>query len=54
MKDLEIGDEVRADGDGAVTQFLGWMEKSSNIKTSFILIETEDGDQLTLTGSIKR
>ena len=51
MKDLRVGDEVMADGNGAVTEFLGWMERSSDIKTTFVMIETDDGDQLTLTGA---
>ena len=54
MKDLKVGEEVMADGEGGVTEFLGWMEKSTSIETTFILIETVDGDQLTLTGIVHR
>ena len=50
MKDLSVGEEVMADGEGAITRFLGWMERNTNKETDFILIETVDGDQLTLTG----
>lgn len=51
MKDLTVGEEVMADGEGAITRFLGWMERNTNKETDFILIETVDGDQLTLTGN---
>ena len=50
MKDLSVGEEVMAYGEGAITRFLGWMERNTNKETDFILIETADGDQLTLTG----
>ena len=51
MRDLRIGDEVLSDGTGSLTKFIGWMDRGSNKETDMILIETEDGEQLTLTGS---
>lgn len=50
MKDLRVGEHLRAGLGGAITEFLGWMERNTDKETTFILIETEDGDQLTLTG----
>ena len=51
MRDLRIGDKVLSDGTGSLTKFIGWMDRGSNKETDMILIETEDGEQLTLTGS---
>merc|ERR1712241_46921 len=51
MRDLRIGDEVLSDGTGSLTKFIGWIDRGSNKETDMIEIQTEDGEQLTLTGS---
>ena len=49
MRDLRIGDEVVSDETGALTEFVGWMELNSNNRVKFLEIQTEDGEELTLT-----
>lgn len=49
MRNLKIGDEVLSDN--GITQFIGWMEYSSQAEIEFLEIITETGEELTLTGS---
>ena len=51
MKDLKIGEEVLSDETGSVTKFIGWMELSRNTKTKMVKIETDDGEELIMTGT---
>ena len=51
MKDLKIGEEVLSDETGRVTKFIGWMELSRNTKTKMVKIETDDGEELIMTGT---
>jgi len=51
MKDLNLGEEVMSDDKGGVTEFVGWLDKSSKGETDFLQITTSKGGQVTLTGS---
>ena len=51
MKDLKIGEEVLSDETGRVTKFIGWMELSRDTKTKMVKIETDDGEELIMTGT---
>ena len=49
MRDLRIGEEVVSDQSGTLTEFVGWMELDGSNRVKFLEIQTEDGEQLTLT-----
>ena len=52
MKELKIGQSVMTldkEGSPAVTTFLGWLHRDTNLETEFLEITTEDGHKITLT-----
>ena len=52
MKELKIGQSVMTldeEGSPAVTTFLGWLHKDTNLEAEFLEITTEDGHKITLT-----
>ena len=49
MRDLKIGDEVVSDQTGTLTEFVGWIQLERNNRFKFLEIQTEDGEELTLT-----
>ena len=51
MRDLKIGDEVVSDQTGALTEFVGWIQLERNGRVKFLEIKTDDGEELTLTGT---
>ena len=51
MRDLKIGDEVVSDQTGALTEFVGWIQLERNGRVKFLEINTDDGEELTLTGT---
>ena len=51
MKDLKIGEEVLSDETGRVTKFIGWIDLSRDTKTKMVKIETDDGEELIMTGT---
>ena len=42
-----------SDDKGGVTEFVGWLDKSSKGETDFLQITTSKGGQVTLTGARK-
>ena len=53
MKDLKIGEEVLSDETGSMTKFIGWIELNSKTKNKMIEVETDDGEKLIMSATVR-